>query len=216
MGGGREDPVAFEINGVKIHQREFENLVSSEMTRQQQQSRSRSQIEREEIEQQMLDLLVSRQVLLGSVQISNAEVEQYIRSDDDLLTNYNTIQQSGNGDGFREYVRSLLVNQVLLNQIQGLELVTDTEVEDEYRRQNTKAKLKYIRISALSGTVEQQTVDNAEAQAYFDANSGRSMKKARGDQSKVHQARSAKVSLQARTYKPTIMNISTSSRRQKW
>ena len=53
LGGGREDPVAFEINGVKIHQREFENLVSSEMTRQQQQSQNRSQIEREEIEQQM-------------------------------------------------------------------------------------------------------------------------------------------------------------------
>lgn len=169
LGGGREDPVAFEINGVKIHQREFENLVSSEMTRQQQQSQSRSQIEREEIEQQMLDLLVSRQVLLGSVQISNAEVEQYIRSDDDLLTNYNTIQQSGNGDGFREYVRSLLVNQVLLNQIQGLELVTDTEVENEYRRQNTKAKLKYIefRHFGYSGAA---TVDDAEAQAYFDAN----------------------------------------------
>ena len=169
LGGGREDPVAFEINGVKIHQREFENLVSSEMTRQQQQSQSRSQIEREEIEQQMLDLLISRQVLLGSVQISNAEVEQYIRSDDDLLTNYNMIQQSGNGDGFREYVRSLLVNQVLLNQIQGLELVTDAEVEEEYRRQNAKAKLKYIefRHFGYSGAA---TVDDAEAQAYFEAN----------------------------------------------
>ena len=169
LGGGREDPVAFEINGVKIYQREFENLVSSEMTRQQQQSQSRSQIEREEIEQQMLDLLISRQVLLGSVQISGAEVERYIRSDDDLLTNYNAIQQSGNGDGFREYVRSLLVNQVLLNQIQGLELVTDAEVEDEYRRQNERAKLKYIefRHFGYSGTA---TVDDAEAQAYFEAN----------------------------------------------
>ena len=169
LGGGREDPVAFEINGVKIHQREFENLVSSEMTRQQQQSQSRSQIEREEIEQQMLDLLISRQVLLGSVQISDAEVERYIRSDEDLLTNYNAIQQSGNGDGFREYVRSLLVNQVLLNQIQGLELVTDAEVEDEYRRQNEKAKLKYIefRHFGYSGAA---TVDDAEAQAYFEAN----------------------------------------------
>ena len=38
LGGGREDPVAFEINGVKIHERDFENLVSSEMTRQQQQT----------------------------------------------------------------------------------------------------------------------------------------------------------------------------------
>lgn len=169
LGGGREDPVAFEINGVKIHQREFENLVSSEMTRQQQQSQSRSQIEREEIEQQMLDLLISRQVLLGSVQISDAEVERYIRSDEDLLTNYNAIQQSGNGDGFREYVRSLLVNQVLLNQIQGLELVTDAEVEDEYRRQNARAKLKYIefRHFGYSGTA---TADDAEAQAYFEAN----------------------------------------------
>ena len=167
LGGGRDNPVAFEINGVKIQQREFENLVSGEMARQQQQSQNRSQIEREEIEQQILDLLISRQVLLGSVQISNAEVEQYIRNDENLLSNYNAILQSGNGDDFREYVRSLLINQVLLNQIQGLELVTDAEVENEYRRQNTKAKLKYIQFQHFkyNGAAK---VDDAEAQAYFE------------------------------------------------
>ena len=168
LGGGSDNPVAFEINGVKIQQREFENLVSGEMARQQQQSQNRSQIEREEIEQQILDLLISRQVLLGSVQISNAEVEQYIRNDDDLLSNYNAILQSGNGDDFREYVRSLLINQVLLNQIQGLELVTDAEVENEYRRQNTKAKLKYIQFQHFwyRGAAK---VDDAKAEAYFEA-----------------------------------------------
>ena len=168
LGGGRDNPIAFEINGVKIQQREFENLVSGEMTRQQQQSQNRFQIEREEIEQQILDLLINRQVLLGSVQISNAEVEQYIRNDENLLTNYNTIQQSGDGDDFREYVRSLLINQVLLNQIQGLELVTDAEVETEYRRQNTKAKLKYIQFQHF-GYSAAAKVDDAEAQAYFEA-----------------------------------------------
>ena len=167
LGGGRSDPVAFEINGVKIQQREFENLVSSEVTRQQQQSQGRSQVEREEVEQEVLDLLIARQVVLGSVQISNAEVEQYIRSDENLLANYNIVQQSGNGSSFREYVRSLLINQILLNQIQGLELVTDAEVENEYRRQNTKAKLKYIQFQhfAYNSAVE---VDDAEAQAYFE------------------------------------------------
>ncbi len=172
LGGGRDNPVAFEINGVKIQQREFENLVSGEMARQQQQSQNRSQIEREEIEQQILDLLISRQVLLGSVQISNAEVEQYIRNDENLLSNYNSIQQSGNADDFRQYVRSLLINQVLLNQIQGLELVTDAEVENEYRRQNTKAKLKYIEFQhfAYNSAAE---VDDAEAQTYFEAHKER-------------------------------------------
>jgi peptidyl-prolyl cis-trans isomerase D len=167
LGGGRDNPIAFEINGVKIQQREFENLVSSEVTRQQQQSQDRSQIEREEVEQEVLDLLIARQVVLGSVQISNAEVEQYIRSDENLLANYNIVQQSGNGSSFREYVRSLLINQILLNQIQGLELVTDAEVENEYRRQNTKAKLKYIQFQhfAYNSAVE---VDDAEAQAYFE------------------------------------------------
>ena len=167
LGGGRSDPVAFEINGVKIQQREFEDLVSSEVTRQQQQSQDRSQIEREEVEQEVLDLLIARQVVLGSVQISNAEVEQYIRSDENLLANYNIVQQNGNGSSFREYVRSLLVNQILLNQIQGLELVTDAEVENEYRRQNTKAKLKYIQFQhfAYNSAVE---VDDAEAQVYFE------------------------------------------------
>ena len=167
LGGGRDNPIAFEINGVKIQQREFENLVSGEMARQQQQSQNRSQIEREEIEQQILDLLISRQVLLGSVQISNAEVEQYIRNDNNLLSNYNTIQQSGNADDFRQYVRSLLINQVLLNQIQGLDLVTDAEVENEYRRQNTKAKLKYIEFQHFAYNSAAK-VDDAEAQTYFE------------------------------------------------
>ena len=175
---GRNDPVAFEINGVKIQQREFENLVSSEYTRQQQQSQGRSPVEREEIEQQVLDLLIARQVLLGSVQISDPEVEQYIRSDDNLLSNYNLIQQRGNGADFRQYVRSLLVNQILLNQIQGLELVTDAEVENEYRRQNAKAKLKYIQFQHFryNGAVE---VDAAEAEAYFETHK---QKYAKGDQ----------------------------------
>ncbi len=166
-GGGRDDVVAFEINGVKIQQREFENLVSGEITRQQQQSQSRSLIEREEVEEQVLDLLIRRQVLLGSVQISDAEVEQYIRSDENLLANYNVVQQSGSGNDFRQYVRSLLLNQILLNQIQGLELVTDAEVEAEYRRQNTKAKLKYIEFKhfVYKSAVK---VDDAEAQPYFE------------------------------------------------
>lgn len=168
LGGGGNDPVAFEINGVKIQQREFENLVSGEVTRQQQQSQGSSQVEREEIEKQILDLLIARQVLLSSVQISDVEVEQYIRSDDSLLSNYNLMQQRGSGGDFRHYVRSLLVNQILLNQIQGLELVTDVEVEDEYRRQNTKAKLKYIQFQhfGYNSAVE---VDDEEAQAYFEA-----------------------------------------------
>ena len=175
---GRNDPVAFEINGVKIQQREFENLVSSEYTRQQQQTQGRSQVEREEVEKQVLDLLIARQVLLGSVQISDPEVEQYIRSDDNLLSNYNLIQQRGSGADFRQYVRSLLVNQILLNQIQGLELVTEAEVENEYRRENTKAKLKYIQFQHFryNGAV---AVDTAEAEAYFQTHKKRY---AKGDQ----------------------------------
>ena len=166
-GGGRDDVVAFEINGVKIQQREFENLVSGEVTRQQQQSQGLFQIEREEVEQQILELLIARQVLLGSVQISDAEVEQYIRSDENLLTNYNVVQQSGNGNDFRQYVRSLLINQILLNQIQGLELVTDVEVLNEYRRQNTKAKLKFIQFQHFAYNSAAK-VDDAEAKAYFE------------------------------------------------
>ncbi len=167
LGGGRENAVAFEINGAKIQQREFENLVSGEVTRQQQQSQGRSQVEREEVEQQVLDLLINRQVLLGSFQISKVEVEQYIRSDENLLANYNVVQQSGNGNEFRQYVRSLLLNQILLNQIQGLELVTDVEVLNEHRRQNTKAKLKYIQFQhfAYNSAVK---VEETEAQTYFE------------------------------------------------
>ena len=172
-GGGNpfdknSDVVVLEINGVEVGEREFENLVSNELQRQQQQNQGRSQIEREQVEQQVIDQLIGRQILLDHVHISNAEVERYIRSDANLLGGYNNSLQQGSGDAYRQYVRLFVGDEVLRSQIQGLELVTDTEVENEYRRQNNKAKVKFIQFQHFEYNSAAK-VDDAEAQAYFDA-----------------------------------------------
>ena len=159
--------VVLEINGAKVRQREFENLVANALQSQQQQNQGASQIEREQVEQQVVDQLTSQQILLGSVQFSDAEVVTYIANDDNLRTYHNLYQQQGNGARFRQDVRLLMSEEALRNQIQGLELITDVEVENEYRHQNTKAKLKYIQFQHFAYN-SAANVDDAEAQVYFE------------------------------------------------
>ncbi|MCZ6679339.1 MAG: peptidyl-prolyl cis-trans isomerase [Candidatus Poribacteria bacterium] len=167
LGRGTDNRVVLEINNTKVQQSEFENLVSDELQRQQQQSQGRVQVEREQVERQVIDQLINRQLLLGSIRISDAEIDRYIRSNSNLLLSYNFYQQQGGADAYRQYVRVLISDQTLRNQIQGLELVTDTEVENEYYRQNNKAKLKFIQFKHFQYN-RVATVDDAEAAAYFE------------------------------------------------
>ena len=166
--GRGNDEVVLKINGAKVGRGEFERLVSSEIQRLQAQNQGRLSIEQEEIEQQVIDQLIGRQVLLSSIQISDAEIDSYLRKSF-LLDTYNATERQDQRDAIRQYVRSVMTNEALRNQIEGLELITDTEVENEYRLQNDKAKLKYIAFhnDEYNSAVE---VEDAEVEAYFEEN----------------------------------------------
>ena len=114
------------------------------MQRRRDQSQGSRSIDRKQVERDIVDRLVQEQIWLGSTEVTDAEIDRYVRSDPALLSNYNLFHARGFRDAYRQSVRLQMSLENLRNDIQGLELVTDTDLENEYRRQNNKAKLKYI------------------------------------------------------------------------
>ena len=146
---------------------EFEQLVSNQLQRQQQQGRAGLTVERDEVEQQVIDQIIQEQIYLNSAQISDAEIEENIRGDySHLLTAYNASNPQER-NYIRQFVRLQMSYAALRSQFEGLDLITDTEIENEYRLQNDKAKLKYIQFkhSAYSSAVN---VEDADITAYFE------------------------------------------------
>ena len=165
--GPGDDDVVLKINGSKVRRGEFEQLVSNQLQRQQQQGRAGLTVERDEVEQQVIDQIIQEQIYLNSAQISDAEIEENIRGDySHLLTAYNASNPQER-NYIRQFVRLQMSYAALRSQFEGLDLITDTEIENEYRLQNDKAKLKYIQFkhSAYSSAVN---VENADITAYFE------------------------------------------------
>ncbi|MDE0041555.1 MAG: SurA N-terminal domain-containing protein, partial [Candidatus Poribacteria bacterium] len=141
-GSERDDEVVAKIGGTEVKRGRFETLVNQEVQRRRQQNQSSRTIDRKQVEKDIVDQLVQEQVWLGSTQITDAEIDRYVRSDPTLLTNYNLLHARGFSDVYRQSVRLQMSLENLRNDIEGLELITDNELEYEFRRQNNKAKLK--------------------------------------------------------------------------
>ena len=169
MTSERDDEVVAKIGGTEIRRGHFETLVNQEVQRRRQQNQGSRSVDRKQVEKDIVNQLLQEQVWLGSAQISDAEIDYYVRSDSTLLTNYNLLQARGYGDSYRQNVRLQMSYENLRNDIEGLELVTDNELEHEYRRQNDKATLKFIKFQdhEYENTVK---IDDAEAQTYFEEN----------------------------------------------
>ena len=92
-----------------------------------------------------------------------------MRGDRYLIKTVLKTHQRGYSDFYRQNVRLQMSFENLRDGIQGLELVTETELEKEYRRQNDKAKLKYIQFQnhEYNSAVK---IDDGEAQAHFEGN----------------------------------------------
>ena len=168
-GSERDDEVVAKIGGTEVKRGRFETLVNQEVQRRRQQNQSSRTIDRKQVEKDIVDQLVQEQVWLGSTQITDAEIDRYVRGDPTLLTNYNLLHARGFSDVYRQSVRLQMSLENLRNDIEGLELITDNELEYEYRRQNNKAKLKYIQFQdrEYRNAVK---IDDTEVQAYFEDN----------------------------------------------
>ncbi len=168
--GGRKDgteaEVVLKIDALEVTRGNFERMVSDQM-RSQQNQRFGPPPDQKQTEKNMIDFLIKR-AIEGSAYISNAEVERYIRSDENRLQQYNLF---GAGAVANFYKHQLSATK-LRDNIQNLELVTDTEAEQAYRLEADKAKVKYIefRHSDYVSTDKADDAEAAEAEAHFQEN----------------------------------------------
>ena len=167
QGDGTEEEVVVKIQSLEVTRGNFEKMVADQM-----QSRRNQQYggepDQKFVQKEIIDFLVSR-AIEGSAKISDAEIERYIRSDSSRVQAYNQYEGFGFAELYKQNIRQQLSSTLLRDNIQGLELVTDIEAEQEYRLEFDKAKVKYIefRHSDYTSTVN---VDDAEAEKYFQEN----------------------------------------------
>ena len=164
--GNPEGEVVLKINNAEVTRGEFESAVANAMESQRQNQRFGGAPDREQIQKNVIDRWV-QQTILGSVNIGDAEVKNYIRSDADRVKQYNLYQQWGVADIYTDNVRLQLSTDALRNSVQALELVTDAEAERAYQLEADKAKIKFIefKYNDYTSIIE---VDDAEAKAYFE------------------------------------------------
>ena len=169
--GGGEDPegeVVLKINNTEFKRGTFENAVANAMENERRRQRFGGAPDKKQTEKDIIDRLVQR-TILGSVNIGDAEVKNYIRSDTSRVEQYNLYQQWGAADLYTEDIRLQLSTDALRNSVQALELVTDVEAERAYQLEADKAKIKFIEFKDNDYTSSIE-VDDAEAKAYFDEN----------------------------------------------
>ena len=169
--GGGEDPegeVVLKINNTEFKRGTFENAVANAMENERRRQRFGGAPDKKQTEKDIIDRLVQR-TILGSVNIGDAEVKNYIRSDTSRVEQYNLYQQWGVAELYTEDIRLQLSTDALRNSVQALELVTDVEAERAYQLEADKAKIKFIEFKHNDYTASIE-VDDAEAKAYFDEN----------------------------------------------
>ena len=166
-GEGPEGEVVLRINNTEVKRGEFESAVANAIESQRRNQRFGAP-DRESTQKSVIDRWV-QQTILGSVDIGNAEIERYIRSDATRVEQYNLYQQFGAVDLYTENIRLQLSSTALRDSVQSLELVTDAEAEQAYKLESDKVKVKFIEFNYNDYTSIIE-VDDAEAAAYFEKN----------------------------------------------
>ena len=163
---GTEEEVVLKIGALEVTRGGFEDRITRKI-RSPRNQRFGEELDRKTVQKNVIDELVTK-AIEGSVNISDAEIEYYIRSDENLLQQYNQLGYE-RANYLKEQVRFFLSTTTLRDGVQTLELVTDTEAEQAYRLQADKVKVKFIEFRH-DDYVTTVNVDDAEAEKYFQAN----------------------------------------------
>ena len=167
-GDGPEGEVVLRVDGAEVERGTFENAVANAMENQRQNQRFGGTPDREQTQKSVIDSWV-RQTIEGSVDIADADITRYIRSDESRVQQYNLYEQFGAAELYMENIRQQLSSTALRDSIQALELVTDTEAEQAYRLESDKAKVKFVEFKHTDYT-SMVEVDDAEAETYYNKN----------------------------------------------
>ena len=163
---GTEEEVVLKIGALEVTRGRFEDSITREI-RSPQNQRFGEEPDQKTAQKKVIDGLIKR-AIEGSVNISDAEIEYYIRSNENLLQQYNQLGYE-RANYMKDQVRFILSTTTLRDGVQTLELVTDTEAEQAYRLQADKVKVKFIEFRH-NDYVTTVNVDDAEAEKYFQAN----------------------------------------------
>lgn len=172
---GKRRPTALKINGDEITYNRFKQIY-----RQMSERQRRRNVDPEQIRQQTIDAITKQYLLLQQVEqfdinISDKEINDKIQADNQSLMRYQMYKKRGLADTYRKEIKSQMGLQRLGDErtnkgiLFDLALVTDNEIQQEYRRKNEKVKIKYIEFpkSAFRDKVE---IDDKEAENYFQKN----------------------------------------------
>ena len=162
--GGSSTPeeVALAIGEMEITQSELDQAISLSQ-------QSQVQQDQKEVEKNIIEQYVLRELVKQAMPVTQAEIERYIASNPTQLTVYRQYQKIGRSNEYEKDIQVERSYKGIESLLHNLPLVTDLEVEETYRRQNTKAKLKFIRFRHYEYNSIAEVTDE-EAKSYFEAN----------------------------------------------
>ncbi|MEW5979050.1 MAG: peptidyl-prolyl cis-trans isomerase [Acidobacteriota bacterium] len=182
-GSGVSDRNLAVVDGAEISVNDF-NKTYQRFLRSNRLPYDREFIRSLQLPQQVLNQLVSRQVILLEadrlgIDATANEIQQRILSLPHFLDNgnflgldrYEAILRS-NGmtvQEFEEAIRLEIIQEKLMNLVTDSVGVSKAEVEDEFRRRNEKAKISYVLFDPASFT-QAVVVTDADLKAHFEAN----------------------------------------------
>ena len=154
------DEVALTVGETKVLQSELDRAMSNQAAGKQDQ---------EETKKRIIEQYVLRELVKKAMPVQQSEIEQYIASKPDQLSAYRLYQKSGLSNEFEKDIQVQLSYQGIEQLLHHLPIVTDLEIEETYHRENTKAKLKFIRFRHYEYNSLAKVTDE-EAKSYFELN----------------------------------------------
>ena len=154
------DEVALTVGETKILQSELDRAMSNQAAGKQDQ---------EETKKRVIEQYVLRELVKKAMPVQQSEIEQYIASKPDQLSAYRLYQKSGVSNEFEKDIQVQLSYQGIEQLLHHLPIVTDLEIEETYHRENTKAKLKFIRFRHYEYNSLAKVTDE-EAKSHFELN----------------------------------------------
>ena len=154
------DEVALTVGETKVLQSELDRAMSNQAAGKQDQ---------EETKKRVIEQYVLRELVKKAMPVQQSEIEQYIASKPDQLSAYRLYQKSGVSNEFEKDIQVQLSYQGIEQLLHHLPIVTDLEIEEAYHRENTKAKLKFIRFRHYEYNSLAKVTDE-EAKSHFELN----------------------------------------------
>ena len=161
-GGSTPEEIALTIGEMEVTQSELDQAISFNQ-------QSQVQQDQKEVEKNIIEQYVLRELVKQEMPVTQAEIERYIASNPTQLNAYRQYQKVGQSNEYEKDIQVERSYKGIENLLHNLPLVTDLEIEETYRRQNTKAKLKFIRFRHYEYNSIAEVTDE-ETKSYFEAN----------------------------------------------